>query len=134
MEEREDEIVVAVTKKVYRVEDPIGRHGLWRDFDGTLNPVFGRLTVGKCRDMPMEDSDFYRADGKMWFAATDTPEKLREWFDALDIWQLRSLGYRVFEFEVKETRTVSEYEVVFTRDAIVSFREINPATIWEELC
>lgn len=116
--------------KVYRVENQTGQHGLWRDFDGTINPLFGKLTVGKCKDMPMEDSDFYRQDGKRWFAATDTPEKLLAWFDVLDIVESEKLGYAVYEFDVGAVRTVSDYEVVFTRESINSCRSIDPGTIW----
>lgn len=27
----------------YRVEDQVEKHGLWRNFDGTWNPVFDQL-------------------------------------------------------------------------------------------
>lgn len=118
--------------KVYRVEDQVGRHGLWRDFDGTVNPLFGKLTIGKCKDMPMEDSDFYRQDGKQWFAATDAPEKLLAWFDVLDIVESEKIGYFVYEFEVENIREVSEYEVVFTRDSIRSCRRLDPQMIWND--
>lgn len=116
--------------KVYRVENPIEEHGLWRNFDGSPCDVFDKLQVGKCSKMPMPDNDFYREGGKQWFAATDTPEKLREWFDVLDIVQMRHLGYKVYQFEVFNVRTVSEYEVVFTRDSIGSVVAIDPADIW----
>jgi len=118
--------------KVYRVEDQAGKHGLWRDFDGTVNPLFNKLTVGKCKDMPMPDSDFYRANGKQWFSATDTPEKLLAWFDVLDIIESEKLGYHVYEFDVAGVRKVSDYEVVFTRDSIRECRAIDPQTIWPD--
>lgn len=119
--------------KVYRVEDPVGQHGIWRDFDGNLNPVFNKLSHGKCRDMPMEDSDFYREEGKRWFSATDTPEKLREWFSGQDVKEMLELGYHVIEFEVTELRPVSEYEVVFTRESIRGTRLMKPEDIWPGL-
>lgn len=120
------------TIKVYRVEDPKEGHGLWRDFNGDFNPVFNKLTKGKCKDIPMEDSDFYRKDGKMWFSATDTPEKLTAWFSALDVVELEKLGYNVYEFEVEEWRPVNEYEVVFTRESIKWVKAIDPIEIWGE--
>ena len=117
--------------KVYRVENPEEEHGLWRNFDGSPCDVFEKLKVGKCRNMAMPDNDFYREGGKQWFSATDTPDKLSAWFDVLDIVQMRSLGYKVYEFEVSNVRTVSEYEVVFTRDSIKSVIAIDPADIWQ---
>lgn len=116
---------------VYRVENQFEQHGLWRNFDGSPSDTFERLTYGKCRNMPMEDSPFYREGGKQWFAATDAPEKLLAWFDAQDIIELRQIGHRVYAFDVSNIRTVSEYEVVFTRDSIISIREVDPATIWD---
>lgn len=117
--------------KVYRVENPVEEHGLWRNFDGSPCDVFDKLTQGKSRTLPMPDNDFYREGGKQWFSATDTPDKLTAWFDVLDIVQMRSLGYKVYEFEVSNARTVNEYEVVFTRDSIESIIAIDPADIWQ---
>lgn len=117
--------------KVYRVENPVEEHGLWRNFDGSPCDVFDKLTQGKSRTLPMPDNDFYREGGKQWFSATDTPDKLTAWFDVLDIVQMRSLGYKVYEFEVSNARTVNEYEVVFTRDSIESVIAIDPADIWQ---
>ena len=118
--------------KAYRVEDQAKGHGIWRDFDGKVNPVFSRLTQGKCKDMPMEDSDFYRSGGKQWFSATDTPEKLKAWFSALDVIEMQNIGYSVFEFEISSCRVVSEFEICFTRDAIISQKQINPRDIYGE--
>lgn len=118
--------------KVYRVENPVEEHGLWRNFDGSPCDVFDKLEVGKSRTLPMADNDFYREGGKQWFSATDTPDKLKEWFDVLDVVQLRELGYKVYEFEVSNIKPVNEYEVVFTRDTIKSMVAIDPAIIWED--
>ena len=118
--------------KVYRVEDPYRKHGIWRDFDGTVNPVFKCLSDGKCKDMPMENSDFYREGGKNWFSATDTPEKLKAWFSTQDIIEMEDMGYSVIEFEVTNVREVSEFEVVFTRGSIIKWDYIDPCSIWKD--
>lgn len=118
--------------KAYRIEDPINKHGLWRDFDGKINPIFSKLTVGKCKDMPMEDNDFYRFNGKQWFSATDKPEKLTAWFDVMDVIEMECLGYKVFEFEILECRKVSDFEICFTRDSILGKRQIDPSKIWKD--
>lgn len=116
--------------KAYRIENQQEKHGIWRNFDGTLNPIFSKLTQGKCKDMPMEDSEFYRSGGKQWFSATDTPEKLKAWFSPMDVIELQKLGYKIYEFDISDCRTVSEFEIVFTRNSILRQREINPLFIY----
>lgn len=117
---------------VWRVEDPVGKHGLWRNFDGTRADTFDRLTVGKCRNVPMEDNDFYRQDGMQWFAACDSPDKLKEWFCTQDIVELRKMGQNVYMFDVREIRKVSDYEVVFAREDIIRQIQVDPSSIWAD--
>lgn len=118
--------------KAYRVENQLKGHGIWRNFDGTINPVFKYLTHGKCKDMPMDDNDFYRFKGKQWFSATDSPEKLKVWFSAQDVAEMLKIGYQIFEFEIESYRVVSEYEICFTRDSILTQKKIEPYTIYGE--
>ena len=114
----------------YRVEDQIGEHGLWRNFDGSWNPVFDQLSEGLSRSLPMEDSDLYRQDNKKWFSAAPSKETLKHWFSLNDVLELSKLGYRIYEFELQNTKTVSEFEIIFTRDNIVSQKEINYKEVW----
>ena len=117
--------------KAYRVENQADKHGIWRNFDGSLNPVFSKLSDGLAKSLPMPDDDFYRVDGKQWFSATDSPMKLPVWFSLQDVLEMLAMGYKVYEFEVTEWRYVSMYEIVFTRESIVSQREIDYSQIWE---
>lgn len=114
----------------YRVEDQVGKHGLWRNFDGTWNPVFDQLSESLSRSLPMEDSDLYRQDNKKWFSAAPSKETLKHWFSLNDVLELSKLGYRIYEFELQNTKTVSDFEIIFTRDNIVSQTEINYKEIW----
>lgn len=118
--------------KAYRVENQASGHGIWRNFDGSLNPVFSKLSDGLAKNLPMPDSDFYRYGGKQWFSATDTPEKLTAWFSRQDVLEMLAMGYGVWEFEITSCRVVSEYEIVFTRDCIISQRAVDYSTIWKE--
>ena len=117
----------------YRVEDQVQKHGLWRNFDGTWNPVFDQLSEGLSRSLPMEDNDLYRQDGKKWFAAAPTKETLKHWFSLNDVLELAELGYRVYEFELRNTKKVSDFEIIFTRDNIVNQKEIDYKEIWYEV-
>lgn len=116
----------------YRVENQIGGNGLWRNFDGTLNPVFEKLSDGLSRNLPMEDSEEYRKGGKQWFASAPSKETLKHWFSEQDVVELLALGYKVYEFALEDTRKISEFEIVFTRDNIVSQREIDYKEIWND--
>ena len=116
----------------YRVENQIGGNGLWRNFDGTLNPVFDKLSDGLSRNLPMEDSEEYRKGGKQWFASAPSKETLKHWFSEKDVIELLALGYKVYEFILENTRKISDFEIVFTRDNIVSQREIDYKEIWND--
>lgn len=116
----------------YRVEDQVGKHGLWRNFDGTWNPVFDELSEGLSRNLPMEDSELYRQDGKQWFSAAPSKETLKHWFSLSDVKDLSNLGYKVYEFRLDNTKSVSECEIIFTRDNILEQKEINYKEIWHD--
>lgn len=116
----------------YRVENQNQGHGIWRNFDGSWNPVFSRLSDGQCKNMPMEDSSLYRTDGKRWFSAAPSKDTLKHWFSKQDALELAALGYKAYEFELENTMTVSEFEIVFTRDNIVSQKEIDYKEIWDD--
>lgn len=122
----------AATKTVYRVESEDGKLGLWRDADGTWNPKFHLLRDGKCKDMPMEDSEVYREGGKRWFASAPSRELLKEWFSLEDLCDLQKHGFGIYEFEVSQWKLVSEFECIFPRDAVVGRKEIGISEIYEE--
>jgi len=124
------EIFSKKTITVYRFENQKSELGIWRKFDGTVSPIFSSLTEGKCKDMPMDDSDFYRYEGKRWFAATDNKQLMPHWFSALDAIELEKLGYCMYEHEVTQIRRVSPYEVVFAKEDSVSSWQIDLSTIW----
>lgn len=117
----------------YRIEDQKEGHGIWRDFDGSWNPVFDKLDDGLCKSLPMENSGFYHYGGKDWFSAAPTRETLKMWFSKRDAEQLQEFGYRIFEFELAEIRTVSDTEIVFTRDSVIRQRELEIRDIWREV-
>jgi len=119
-------------KTVYRVESEDGKLGLWRDADGTWNPKFHLLRDGKCKDMPMEDSEVYREGGKRWFASAPSRELLKEWFSMEDLCDLKKHGFGIYEFEVSQWKFVSEFECIFPRDAVVGRKKIGISEIYEE--
>lgn len=114
----------------YRVENQAEKHGLWRKFDGSWNPVFDKLSEGLSRSLPMEDNELYRYNGKAWFSAAPTKETLKHWFSLNDVLELEKLGYKIYEFELKDTREVSDFEIIFTRDNIINQKELNYKEIW----
>ena len=116
----------------YRVEDQAEKHGLWRNFDGIWNPVFDQLSEGLSRNLPMEDNELYREGGKQWFSAAPSKETLKHWFSITDVLELQKLGYKVYELELAETKQISDFEIIFTRDNIAGQREINYKEIWDD--
>jgi len=108
---------------VYRVENPLKGEGIWRDFEGNLNPVFDKLSEGLCRSLLMPHTpEIYKADGKSWFSAAPSKETLKCWFSKQDVIELIQLGYE---------RKISDFEVIFSRDNIISQTAINMNEIWE---
>ncbi len=118
------------TIKVYRVENEIEGKGLWRKFDGTWSPLFDILTDGQCRNMPMDDSPLYRADGKRWFASAPSKVTLQNWFSKRDLEELVDAGFTINQIEVEEWRVVSEFEYIFPREAIVGKKYLEVEDIY----
>lgn len=117
--------------KAYRVENQEKGNGIWRNFDGTFNPIFTKLSDGLAKSLPMEDSDFYRFDNKQWFSACDEREKLLKWFSKQDVIEMLEMGYKVYEFEIASCRVVSEFEICFVREDIINQKEIDYKEIWK---
>ena len=118
--------------KIYRVENEDKQKGLWRKFDGTWEPLFNILTDGLCRNLPMEDNDLYRAEGKKWFASAPSRETLQKWFSKRDLEELTAAGFTISEFEVTNYKKVSEFEYIFTRDSIINRTYLTVSDIYPE--
>lgn len=117
--------------KLYRVENTKDKKGLWRDFDGTWNPKFVFLTDGKCRNLPMEDSDIYRQDNKKWFASAPSKETLKAWFSEKDLEELCDLGFDILEFDSYDYKKLSDFEYIFTRNDMYNINKLKIDDIYD---
>lgn len=119
--------------KVYRVENEREQKGLWRKFDGTWEPLFDMLTDGQCRNMPMDDSDVYRADGTRWFASAPSTETLQKWFSKRDLEELTAAGFTITEFTITKYKVLSEFEYIFPRESIIETRQLSVEDIYPNI-
>lgn len=116
----------------YRVENQEEKHGLWKNFDGSWNPIFDQLSEGLSRSLPMEDNPLYSLEGKHWFSAAPSKETLKHWFSKTDLIELSKLGYDIFEFTLQNIKQISEYEIIFTRDNIINQKQLKINDIYED--
>ena len=112
-------------KKLYRIDNLDTKMGIWRNFDGEFSPIFSQLTVGKCRNLPMEDNPIYRARGKRWFASAPTKYALTAWFCKQDILELMDMGFEIREYEATQYKTVSPLETIFTMESVKHTRIVD---------
>lgn len=120
-------------KKLYRIENKKGKHGMWRNFDGTVNPLLDNMEEDlPIKALPMPEDEIYRAEGKEWFSSTDDIEKLKHWFQESDVDALLAAGFEILELIVTDYKVLSEFEAVFTRDAIISERKINKEELFKK--
>ncbi|HSW65308.1 MAG TPA: hypothetical protein VLH56_18675 [Dissulfurispiraceae bacterium] len=115
---------------VYRIENPDTMHGMWYKLDGTWAPFIFTLTEGISRDLPMGYHPRYSAGGKKWFSAGKSKENMNQWFSARDALELSQADYKLFEFDVSEFAE-EEHQVIFTREGVVSCKEIPLNFLWE---
>lgn len=116
--------------KIYRIENEATNHGMWYRLDGTYDPFIKTLTEGISKDLPMGYNERYSKDGLKWFSGCGNIEDMKHWFSALDALELHQNGYKLFEFEATQFSVV-EYEVMFTKESVVSKKEIPLETIWD---
>lgn len=122
------------TRKVYRIENPIDKDGMWYNKDGIFRKTIHILCPnGIAKDFPMpENLALHRMDGYVWNSAGKSAENMNQWFTADDALNLYHNGFKLFEFETSMFHELP-MEILFCRKGIVSQKEIPLESIWPEL-
>lgn len=115
--------------KVFRIENPLSKHGMWYRADGTFDPFILKLTEGRSKHLPMEFDERYRKDGN-WFSAGASRKQMNQWFSPLDAFELTQNGYSLFEFTVDKYK-VEEHQVLFLRGGIIKSESIPLEALWD---
>lgn len=115
--------------KIFRIENENTMHGMWYRLDGTFDPFINRLTEGKSKALPMGFNELFYKENLKWFSGCGSKEQMQHWFSDLDAFELFHNGYKLFEFESRQY-SKEEHEVMFTREGVLSKREIPLETIW----
>lgn len=120
------------TKKVFRIEMPESRGGMWYNENGILRKKIHILCPdGIAKDFPMPlNLDLHRKDGFVWNSAGNSIEQMNHWFSAQDAIGLMSKGFKLFEFETNMYQEL-ENEILFCREGIVSQKEISLDKVWD---
>lgn len=116
--------------KIYRIENPVSKHGMWYKEDGTFDPFIYKLTEGISKDLPMLFNPEHKEGGIDWCSAGSSIEQMNMWFSPLDALELMQNGYNLYEMQVTTFKKM-EHEVLFSRDSIVSQVEIPLGLIWD---
>lgn len=118
------------SKTLFRIESLIDSRSLWYKPDGSFDPFITTLTEGISASLPMEYDDTYGFGGKRWYSSCDQFDNMRMWFSDKDAEELYEAGFVLREYEVNDWRELPRGEVVFTREGVISKKEIDIATIW----
>lgn len=114
---------------IFRIENPDTNNGMWYDGEGNYSPFIETLSDGKSASLPMGWEARYGQGGRRWFSGCHSVELMRHWFSDQDARELLEAGYGLYKFESDEF-IVEEFQVIFTREGIVSTEEISLADIW----
>ena len=120
------------TKKIFRIENPTDRDGMWYTKDGIFRKTIHVLCPdGIAKDFPMPlNLDLHRKDGLIWQSAGKNIENMNQWFTASDAMNLYNNGFKLFEFETTLFQEL-EMEILFCRQGIISQKEIPLEANWD---
>ena len=120
------------TRKVFRIENPNDKDGMWYTKDGVLRKKIHILCPnGIAKDFPMPlNLELHRKDGHIWQSAGKNVENMNEWFTASDALNLYNKGFKLFEFETTMFQEL-EMEILFCRQGVIKQREIPLESIWD---
>ncbi|MFW6225397.1 MAG: hypothetical protein ACOC3V_00395 [bacterium] len=120
------------TKKVFRIEHPIDRDGMWYDKNGIERKKIHILCPdGIAKDFPMPlRLELHRKDGKIWNSAGKSVENMNQWFTPSDAINLYNNGFKLFEFETTLYQEL-DMEILFCREGIINQKEIPLETVWD---
>lgn len=110
--------------KLFRVENPLTKQGLWYREDGTFNPFIKTLTNAISRDLPMGFDPEFKVDGLDWISGCDNLPDMRNWFSTQDLTELHGLGYDLYEFKVERYRTVNGH-AAFAREHVLQSQKLD---------
>ena len=117
------------TKTLYRIEKPEGG-GMWYNFKGEPEgDIFRLCPDSKAVDIPMGYKSIHYDFGKKWQSAGDSIPMMQYWFTRRDAERLLAGGFKLIEMECTEYRAL-EHEVLFTKDGVVSVKELSIDDIW----
>ena len=120
------------TVKVYRIEIPEDKNGMWYNKNGVFQKKIHILCPnGIAKDIPMPlNLALHRKDGDIWNSAGASIEQMNAWFSPQDAVNLMNGGFKLFEFVVSKFQEL-EFETLFTRSGIISQRTIPLETVWD---
>ena len=120
------------TKTIYRIEHPTDMNGMWYNKNGVFQKKIHILCPhGIAKDMPMPlNLELHRKDGDIWNSGGKSVANMNAWFAPQDAINLMNEGFKLFEFKVIKYQEL-EHEILFTRDGIISQREIPLETVWD---
>jgi len=119
------------TRKIFRIENPVDRDGMWYTKEGVMRKKIHILCPdGIAKDFPMPLNPLHHKDGFVWQSAGKSIKNMNEWFTASDALNLQRNGFRLYQFITTMYQEL-EMEVLFCRDGIVDQQEIPLETVWE---
>ncbi len=121
-----------MTRKVYRIEVPESKHGMWYNEKGMfLKTIHILCPNGLAKDFPMPlNLELHRKDGEIWNSAGGSVEQMNHWFTPEDAKSLMNKGFKLFEFEVGNWQQL-DHEILFTRRSIIMQKEIPLEIVWD---
>ena len=108
------------TKTLFRLERKSG-DGMWYNADGTFNPSIRTICPGSINaTIPMDYSELYKRDGKVWNSACDNLDSLYAWFPKKDMIKLVDNGFMLFEYVVTNWVEIEKGEIIFSQDSVIT--------------
>lgn len=111
--------------KIYRIENPQTKCGMWYNERGQYEPFVDKLTEGRSKHLPMPHDDSFRKNNLKWYSACRSIDQLIEWFSERDIYELVENGYRIYALEVSQYK-IEENQVLYTKEGILTKTELEP--------
>lgn len=113
-------------KWLYRLEYKDGTCGLWYNSEGNwcFEQGIGSVKGCKTKDLPMDNDERYKQNGRDWFSSCSRKEDLMHWYSLEDAEELIKKGFVFTRYLATEYHEY-ENETVFIKDSALVREEID---------